>query len=163
MFNCNLLLRFRPSDWQRYFGVHVAHGCFLNSIWHGTPRGRRPWIRSREYAIKITNLSRIFECINRAWMHLKCRDPPHFMHAWASAWLTCPYWRWPPSQICAPSATDRPSKTLIRPIPCLGHIAIAIAVGTLMPDPQKDLRETQNASNILVIFCVIDKFIFRGT
>lgn len=41
-------------------------------------------------------------------------------------------------------------------------IAIAIAVGTSMPDPQRDPRETPKCVASSVIFCVSDEFILRG-
>lgn len=99
--------------------VEILRTFPFNSIWRNTPREWQ-WMRSCECAIKITNLSCIFECINRSNASEVQRDLPHFMHAWTSARLTCPHWRWFPSRICAPSVVGRPPKTVIRAISCFG-------------------------------------------
>lgn len=77
--------------------------------------------RECECAIKITNLSCIFEQINRSNAFEVQRDPPHFMHAWASARLTCLHWRsGPPLESVPRWPQGRPPKTLTRSISCLG-------------------------------------------
>jgi len=127
-FNCLIAIYYCDSGYSSSrgtFGIYVAHGCFLNSIWRGTRCGRRPWMRSRECAIKITyptssSASIAPECI---WSAAGSTA----LHACVSISLVhLPPLTMVPSRICARSVAGiKPLKTLIWSISCLVSVYLS--------------------------------------
>lgn len=159
-FNCLTAIYYYDSGQPAVekLGYSRSSRC-LNSIWHGN-RARTAPVNIREERYQNNEpIPNIFECINRARMHLKCgirRTSCMRAHRASSPALSS---SWPLSNL-RPIRPRVNRKLYSRTSSCFDCIAIAIAVQASISDFLKkkppQMRGIGRIFCIPVIFCILE-------